>query len=185
MGGHKKINISPIPAQRLKEQIKSCGITQKELASKAGCTEQQLSRIINGRCELVNDTARRFADYLHCRKEWLLGEDDYQSDDEYTIHATLKQIDEIISERSEASRQLFMGEYTKRLLNGMGYNTSICEDGETASIKYQSADGSGLTETIVPVDDLKIFAEQLFDYAEYLIQWKLLKGGVNHGKHNT
>ena len=73
----KKTEINPIRAERVKALIEREGISQSAFAGKIPMTQQNVSRIINLKNALTEETARliieRFPEY---RIEWLMGYDD-------------------------------------------------------------------------------------------------------------
>ena len=80
----KKTEINPIRAERVKQLIEREGISQIDFANRIFQTQQNVSRIINLKTALTEDTARdivtAFPEY---RIEWLLGYDDSMTDYEW------------------------------------------------------------------------------------------------------
>ena len=72
-----KSEINPIPAERFKELIKREDIKKIELVEKINLSQQSISRILQKKQTLTDDTARaiikQFPEY---RLQWLLGYDD-------------------------------------------------------------------------------------------------------------
>ena len=59
---------------------------QKDVAAAAHFTEQHISNIVKGKCKLTTDTARALSRVLDVRMEYLLYEDDYETDsDEFVL----------------------------------------------------------------------------------------------------
>lgn len=63
--------------ERLKECITNADMTQKQVADKAGFTQQYISNIIRGLKPMTITAARSLSKVLHVREEYLLCEDDY------------------------------------------------------------------------------------------------------------
>ena len=80
----KKTEINPIRAERVKQLIEREGISQIDFANRIFQTQQNVSRIINLKTALTEETARdivtAFPEY---RIEWLLGYDDSMTDYEW------------------------------------------------------------------------------------------------------
>ena len=80
----KKTEINPIRAERVKQLIEREGISQIDFANRIFQTQQNVSRIINLKTALAEETARdivtAFPEY---RIEWLLGYDDSMTDYEW------------------------------------------------------------------------------------------------------
>lgn len=80
----KKTEINPIRAERVKKLIEREGISQIDFASRIFQTQQNVSRILNLKTALTEETARdivtAFPEY---RIEWLLGYDDSMTDYEW------------------------------------------------------------------------------------------------------
>lgn len=80
----KKTEINPIRAERVKKLIEREGISQIDFANRIFQTQQNVSRIINLKTALTEETARdivtAFPEY---RIEWLLGYDDSMTDYEW------------------------------------------------------------------------------------------------------
>lgn len=70
----RNMEINPIRAERVKALIKREGITQKDLADRIFQTPENVSRILNRKTALTEETAqdiiKAFPEY---RVEWLLG----------------------------------------------------------------------------------------------------------------
>lgn len=85
----KKTEINPIRAERVKTLIEREGIKQTAFAEKIHMTQQNVSRIINRKNALTEETARqiveKFPDY---RIEWLMGYDDQMTHDDFGNFAT-------------------------------------------------------------------------------------------------
>lgn len=73
----KKTEMNPIRTERVKTLLNHAGITQKDLADRIFMTQQNISRIVQKKQPLTEETARliiqSFPEY---RIEWLLGYDD-------------------------------------------------------------------------------------------------------------
>ena len=73
----KKTEINPIRAERVKELIKRENITQIQLADRIYQSQQNISRIVQNRQPLTEETARLIVQaFPEYRIEWLLGYDE-------------------------------------------------------------------------------------------------------------
>lgn len=57
----KKVEINPIRGERLKELLKELNIKQNELAKRIHISQQTISKIIQGKANLTEDTAKAIA----------------------------------------------------------------------------------------------------------------------------
>ena len=113
---NQKINYSEISYKksgaRLKELLRSYGITQKEFGEKFGYTQQHISQIINGKKRLTEDLAKKILEELgfasEIRLEWLLGNDDFRTYDEHMSFCIKKnkKIMELIENTDNAVQEL-------------------------------------------------------------------------------
>jgi plasmid maintenance system antidote protein VapI len=79
MGPDSECASAELPRQRLNillEQGSEQGVTQNQLAAKAGLPPQYLSDIKCGRRPLSELVARRMSEVLNCNFEWLMGTSD-------------------------------------------------------------------------------------------------------------
>ncbi len=106
----KKVDINPKWAENLKRVLKDQGLTQKELASKIYISQQQISKIMNGKAPLTEGTAdairKAFPRY---RKAWLLGFDDHEQFEDLYLDRMSQRItvDHIASLIEEVGYHLF------------------------------------------------------------------------------
>lgn len=84
----KKIN--PKQGKRLKDCLKQNQCKQTWLAAESHVSQQTISKIICGHEALSLDNARVFAEVLHVRAEYLLGEDDYMTEESYILSKLIK-----------------------------------------------------------------------------------------------
>lgn len=77
----KKTEINPKRAENLKKLIGWQEISQKELGKKINYTQQSVSKIINMKTPLTEETAKEIIKvFPQYRLEWLLGYDEYPTD---------------------------------------------------------------------------------------------------------
>lgn len=80
----KKTEINPIRAERVKKLIEREGISQIDFANRIFQTQQNVSRIINLKTALTEETAQDIVSaFPEYRIEWLLGYDDSMTDYEW------------------------------------------------------------------------------------------------------
>lgn len=78
--GRKPTEINPECGKRLKSLIESSDMTATELARRVHCSQQHISRIINGRCPLKPDFAALIAkEFPGTNVAWLLGVSNHQT----------------------------------------------------------------------------------------------------------
>jgi len=82
--GRKAITINPKSGERVKLLCERQGITQKELAEKINYSERSISNIVTGTKGLSPLLAQAIiTEYPEYRLQWLLGEDDIMTHDEW------------------------------------------------------------------------------------------------------
>lgn len=80
----KKTEINPIRAERVKKLIEREGISQIDFATRIFQTQQNVSRIINLKTALTEETAQDIVSaFPEYRIEWLLGYDESMTDYEW------------------------------------------------------------------------------------------------------
>lgn len=80
----RKTEINPIRAERVKKLIEREGISQIDFANRIFQTQQNVSRIINLKTALTEETAQDIVSaFPEYRIEWLLGYDDSMTDYEW------------------------------------------------------------------------------------------------------
>lgn len=86
----KKTEINPIRAERVKKLIEREGISQIDFANRIFQTQQNVSRIINLKTALTEETARLIIEaFPEYRIEWLLGYDDSMTHYEWADNVQL------------------------------------------------------------------------------------------------
>lgn len=76
MMARNTVEIKPIRGKRLKKLCDENGITQMELANKVFISQQTISKIIKGKANLTETTARKISEvYPGYSFEWLMGYD--------------------------------------------------------------------------------------------------------------
>lgn len=81
--GRKRVRVNTIRGERLKKLLKEKGVDQQTLADMIGYSEEHISYIVNGKRNLTEDAAERIIElFPGTRLSWLLGCDDYETEDE-------------------------------------------------------------------------------------------------------
>lgn len=76
----KKTEINPVRAERVKKIIELEGISQQDFAKRIPMTQQNVSRIVNLKTALTEETAQDIVTaFPKYRIAWLLGYDDYMT----------------------------------------------------------------------------------------------------------
>ncbi|EXG86236.1 putative transcriptional regulator [Clostridium sp. ASBs410] len=75
-----KRKLNPEQGKRLNECLKDIRMAQKELAQKSGYTQQYISNIVVGKKNMSHESAEIFANILCVRKDYLLCQDDFKTD---------------------------------------------------------------------------------------------------------
>lgn len=79
-----KTPIRPQMAERLKDEMD--GMDRHDLANEAHVGYGLIGHILAGRRALVRDKAEALGEYFGVRPEYLMGEDDFRTEDEYLKH---------------------------------------------------------------------------------------------------
>lgn len=82
-GGSYMEKYQPNSGERLKQCIMDANMTQAELASASGFTQQYISNIVVGKKPMTVKAASVFSKLLDVRQEYLLLEDDYKTQREF------------------------------------------------------------------------------------------------------
>lgn len=82
----KKTILNPECGKRLKECLADFPMTQGDLSSLTGYTQQYISNIVVGKKPLTIKAAKLFSDVLKVREEYLLCIDDFKTDSEIIKH---------------------------------------------------------------------------------------------------
>ena len=113
--------INPKQAKNFKKFLEDTGIPQKELAKKIFISEQQISKIKNGKASLTMDVAEAinkvFPSY---RVGWFLGYDEFETDEDFDNNTPSKTDAYILS---------ILG----RCFDIVGYELLLDNDGEPSS----------------------------------------------------
>ena len=170
----KKTEINPIRAERVKLLISREHITQTEFAERIDMTQQNISRIVQLKQPLTEETARRiigrFPDY---RIEWLLGYDDAINYDEWAEKTQYKK--DIIADGLWGIIEKSLNKMDKSLRfihpAGRHYDSSQrLKDG----CYYSIVDRDGNELKHLTALEVVRFEEDLQEYCDFLIH-KLIK----------
>ena len=85
--GRKTVEINIIRGQRLKQVLADQKMKQRELADILDCTKEHISYIVTGKRNLTEEHAKKIVTlFPHIRLEWLMGYDDFKTDNEKGIN---------------------------------------------------------------------------------------------------
>lgn len=161
----KKTEINPIRAERVKKLIEREGISQIDFANRIFQTQQNVSRIINLKTALTEETARdivtAFPEY---RIEWLLGYDDAMT--------TAEQFSNAIQTMNEEGELLHRGFMSFAKLSGFNVDVAPIAGNKTLEETFQNMkehctitrDGKSVT---LSLSELNAFENELCDYIEF------------------
>lgn len=161
----KKTEIDPVRAERLKKIIDREGISQIDFAKRISQTQQNVSRIINLKSALTEETARTIVSvFPEYRIEWLLG-----YDNSMTVY---DQLSDAIQTAEEESALLHNGFISFAKLSGFKIDFSPIEEAETLEETFHnmnnyctvSRDGKSVTFSL---SELNAFENELSDYIEF------------------
>lgn len=160
--GRKKAEINPKRAERLKilidreKELRHGKFSQIKFAESINMSQQNISRIIQKKQALVEDTARLITDrYPEYRIEWLLGYDDYMTRANYLLAVAAQ-----CQEEAQVMNTAFFG--LARLsgfsmeLNRKYYDNSVV--GLIQTIKSTitfSRDGKSVTLSLADINEIE------------------------------
>ena len=82
--GRKRVEINPERGKRLKELLGDYDMTQQDLASRLGYAKEHLTLMVNRKRNITEEAAEAIIQmFPGTRKEWLLGFDDYKTENDY------------------------------------------------------------------------------------------------------
>ena len=161
----KKTEIDPVRAERVKILIDREGITQTEFAERIFQTQQNVSRIINLKTALTEETARDIVSaFPGYRIEWLLGYDDSMT--------VIEQYMNTVRTVNEEATLLHHGFMSFAQLSGFKIDVAPIAGNETLEETIQnikkhctiSRDGKSVTFSL---SELNSFENELCDYIEF------------------
>ncbi|MCD8384463.1 MAG: helix-turn-helix domain-containing protein [Clostridiales bacterium] len=83
--GRKRVEINPESGKRLNQWLTANNMTGKQLAERLNYTQQQISKIINGKANLTLDMAKQISELSsdslldRVRVQWLMCQDDFMT----------------------------------------------------------------------------------------------------------
>lgn len=163
----KKTEINPIRAERVKKLIEREGISQIDLATLIFQTQQNVSRIINLKTALTEETAQAIISAFPgkgYRIEWLLGYDDAMT--------TAEQFSNAIQTMNKEGELLHRGFMSFAKLSGFNVDVAPIAGNETLEETFQNMkehctitrDGKSVT---LSLSELNAFENELCDYIEF------------------
>ena len=165
--GRKPTIINPVRAKRLKALIDAEGLTQAKFAKEIHRTQQSVSRIINGKDPLTDDTVdgiiQKFPRY---RRDWLLGYDPYMTQNELNVATLQKGMTE--ADLLDKGVKIFL------TLSGYDVAPAYESDGTIEGIVKAETSGYVISRDgqSIPLDILKFnqFANKINDYVDFELQ---------------
>jgi len=161
----KKTEINPIRAERVKKIIETEGISQIDFAKRIFQTQQNVSRIINLKTALTEETAQTIVSaFPKYRIEWLLGYDDAMT--------TAEQFSNAIQTMNEEGELLHRGFMSFAKLSGFNIDVAPIAGNDTLEETFHNMkehctiarDGKSVTFSL---SELNAFENELCDYVEF------------------
>ena len=174
--------LNPECGKRLKECIADAGMTQGELAERAGFTQQYISNIVTGKKPMTTTAAKQFAKYLCVPEGYLLCEHNSKNDSELekahfnklstfdTVFFTLLASFGIVLDRIDLKNENGEKIYTINRFISLFTSSRISEVMESIDIHpaeivvYGTIDGRSVE---IPFDDVRQLVQDIFEYAEF------------------
>ena len=161
----KKTEINPIRAERVKKIIETEGISQVDFAKRIFQTQQNVSRILNLKTALTEETAQTIVSaFPKYRIEWLLGYDDAMT--------TGEQFSNAIQTMNEEGELLHRGFFSFAKLSGFQIDVAPIWGNGSLEETFQNMkedctitrDGKSVTFSL---SELNAFENELCDYIEF------------------
>ena len=161
----KKTEINPIRAERVKKIIETEGISQVDFAKRIFQTQQNVSRILNLKTALTEETAQTIVSaFPKYRIEWLLGYDDAMT--------TGEQFSNAIQTMNEEGELLHRGFFSFAKLSGFQIDVAPIRGNGSLEETFQNMkedctitrDGKSVTFSL---SELNAFENELCDYIEF------------------
>lgn len=183
--GNKKKEVNVESGKRLKKLIATYSIPQKVFAEMIGYTEQHLSLIVTGKRSLTIEAAKRIAQMMNVRVEWLMGLDDYMTQHDVDVSPQL----DGMNRRKDICGAMEL------LARVVGYEISkLSNDGEKAFQILANSDGCYIEEVgaeyciskkgnksvKLKYDEFLQLSKEIADFTEFKLN-KVLKEVENDG----
>ena len=167
----KKTEINPVRAERVKKIIELEGISQQDFADRIFQTQQHVSRIVNQKSALTEETARAIVTaFPKYRIEWLLGYDDYMTFSD--------QLTGVIRETNKEAELLHNGFFSFARLSGFQIDVAPIAGTDSLEETFQnmkeyctiSRDGKSVTLSMAELNNLE---NELCDQIETRLRYML------------
>lgn len=76
------VEFAQTPGEKVRQVMKERHCTQAQLAEELDCSENHISMIVRGKRNLTIENAKKISKIFHVRLEWLLGFDEYRTDEQ-------------------------------------------------------------------------------------------------------
>ena len=173
----KKTEINPVRAERVKKIIELEGISQQDFAKLIFRTQQNVSRIVNLKTALTEETAQAIVKaFPKYRIAWLLGYDDYMTiADQPTL---ADQLTEVIRETDREATLLHNGLLSFAQLSGFQIDFHPITGTDSLATTFQnikehctiSRDGKSVTLSMTELNNLE---NELCDQIETRLRYML------------
>lgn len=183
--GRPRATINPKQGIRLKYVLDECQLSQNDLAEKIHVGQQAVSKYVTCKTQLPQDTAEAIASVCNVRASWLLGLDDWKTDNEIVGYFIGKEWD-----REDAIEKLLDTLGYNFIATGKGRSTIHCEiDGEMKDVckvvkDEPSAYNIFYDKKIIAqcsFADISALSDEIADFAEFKAKKLCEKRGVYDG----
>jgi len=169
-----KTDINPLRAERVKTMISREGISQSDFAARVPLTQQAISRIVNLKTALTEETAAAIIRaYPRYRIEWLLGYDGVMThEDEWDNYYELKNH---AADGMWAIIETSLKRQGKSLkfVHRQGQHVDATHRAK-ADCYYSIVDSSGSEIKRLTAADMMDFEDLIQDYCDFMVDRRLL-----------
>ena len=166
-----KTEINPKRAENIKKLIEGEKITQTELADRIHMTQQNISRIVQMKQPLTEETARLIIEaFPEYRIEWLLGYDDFMTKEDL--------YNDILHKAKEEATLLHSGLFSLAKLSGFKVDVASLSDTESAEkalhdIKEYCTISREEKSVSFSINELNSFENEICDYIELRLRYMM------------
>lgn len=183
--GRPRATINPKQGIRLKYVLEECQLSQNDLAEKIHVGQQAISKYVTCKTQLPQDTAEAIAGVCNVRASWILGLDDWKTDDEIAGYFAGKEwdkedaIEKLLATLGYQFRSTCNGRKIIQIeINGEVKDVIKWDNDEPSA--YNIFYGPKIIAQCSPADKGAL-SDEIADFAEFKAKKLCEKRGVNNG----
>lgn len=169
--GRRCKDVFPAQGSRLKEARKRAALTQQDLAARLNFSWQTISAYENNRREIDRATAGRIAQACGVRVAWLMGADNYMTENDAYYAEYEKSLED--GDDFEAAMSALLRLHGFRIALGNQFvfspGDAVAHIPEDNDIAYNVYSGEELLFQCTPAERMSVF-QDVYDFLEFSIQ---------------